>query len=56
LHLPPKIYPTAILINNLKTKFGEEAMAMQIHGIPGTPWLKIVCPNYVNEMPIANQS
>jgi hypothetical protein len=32
------------LINNLKAKFGEEAMAIQDHRTPGTPLFKICAP------------
>jgi hypothetical protein len=32
-------------IKNFKTKFGDEATAMQVHWTPGAPQFKIVLPN-----------
>jgi hypothetical protein len=44
------------LTNNLKSKFGEEAMAMQGHRTPGKPLFKIVRQNDEDKIPIESQS
>jgi hypothetical protein len=43
-------------INNLKSLFGEEAMAIQGHGTSGTPRFKVVRPNDQDKIPIVSQS
>jgi hypothetical protein len=42
------------LINNLKAKFGEEVIAIQVHGTPGTVRFKIVRTNDEDKMPVAS--
>jgi hypothetical protein len=48
--------PTDAFNQQFEAKFGEDEIAMQGHGTPGTPRFKIVSLNDENKIPVVSQS